>query len=222
MGLNCGCPLGNSIESIPIQDCKESFGQIQKVIFQRIYATGATLNEISHASTAADSELLKATYTAFFTANDGTKMVISPYIQNPTSEAGDIRTFGGGNQTLGGIPIVIGSDPSTFEAIIYQEAQSTIKAMKSLMCENIGVWLIDEYGNIGCLKVETTADAVTTEHYRPIPVSQFFVGDKKLGGFEEPDSNAVKWNFFPNWSDNLVILKQSGMDFNPLTDLSNS
>ena len=54
-----------------------------------------------------------------------------------------------------------------------------------------------------------------------IPVGKFFIGDKNLGGFEEPDSNAIEWSFFPNWSDDLDIVKASEFDYNPLTDLVN-
>jgi hypothetical protein len=85
--------------------------------------------------------------------------------------------------------------------------------MKEYSCETIGVYLIDENGNIGALK--------ENDNYMPIPIGKFFIGDKKLGGFEEPDSNTIEWNFFPNWSDNLVIIKASELDYNPLTDLVN-
>lgn len=212
MGLNCGCPGSASLPGIEIVECKESLGQIQKVIFQRVFDDDGSKNSVATPNT-------KATMTPNFAATDSTKMVISPYLQNPTSEPGAARTFGGGNQTLGGIEIIIGREPTTFSAILYQEAQRTIAAMKELMCEkHLGVWLIDENGNIGALKEDNK--------YMPIPVGKFFVGDKKLGGFEEPDSNTVEWNFFPNWSDNLVILKQAGgdlvFDYNPLTDLVNS
>jgi hypothetical protein len=44
---------------------------------------------------------------------------------------------------------------------------------------------------------------------------------KKLGGFEEPDSNAIEWNFFPNWSDKLYIIKRDTLDFDPLSELTN-
>ena len=78
------------------------------------------------------------------------------------------------------------------------------------------MYLIDENGNIGAI----TDDDGT--NYMPIPVGKFFVGDKKLGGFEEPDSNAIEWSFFPNWSDNLEIIKSTELDYNPLTDLANA
>lgn len=211
MGLNCGCPAGPHLEDLNIADCKESLGQLQKVIFQRIYKSDGAKNTIADLTK-------KVSLTALLSAADGTKIVVSPYIQNPTTEPGAARTFGGGNASLGGIEVVIGREPTTFSGIIYQETQSTIKTLKSYMCENVGVYLIDEYGNIGA--IADNVDEPTA--YMPIPIGKLFVGDKKLGGFEEPDSNTIEWNFFPNWSDNLVIIKNDTMDYNPLTDLANT
>jgi hypothetical protein len=210
MGINCGCPAGAHLADLEIAECKESLGQIQKVIIQRIYKSTGEKNKMPAATIKA-----KTTIAALASAADGTKIIVSPYIQNPTTEPGAARTFGGGNQTLGGIEIVIGREPTTFSGIIYQESQSTIKTMKEYSCENIGVYLIDENGNIAALTDDEGAN------YMPIPVGKFFIGDKKLGGFEEPDSNTIEWSFFPNWSDNLVIVKATELDYNPLTDLVN-
>lgn len=210
MGINCGCPAGAHLADLEIAECKESLGQIQKVIIQRIYKSTGEKNKMA----AADIKV-KSKIAALAAAADGTKIIVSPYIQNPTTEPGAARTFGGGNQTLGGIEIVIGREPTTFSGIIYQESQSTIKTMKEYSCENIGVYLIDENGNIAALTDDEGAN------YMPIPVGKFFIGDKKLGGFEEPDSNTIEWNFFPNWSDNLVIVKATEFDYSPLTDLVN-
>lgn len=211
MGLNCGCPAGAQLAPLKIEECKESLGQIQKVLIQRVFKTGGTKNSIP----ASDIKTL-ASMSTLLAANDGTKLIVSPYIQNPSTEPGEARTFGGGNQTLGGIEIVIGREPTNFSGVIYQESQATIKTLKSYSCENIGVYLVDENGNVGCI----TNDNGTT--YEPIPVGKFFVGDKNLGGFDEPDSNSIMWSFFPNWSDNLVILKADDFDYNPLTDLVNA
>lgn len=216
MGLNCGCPAGTHLADLEIAECKESLGQIQKVIFQRKYASDGVLNEIPEANIKS-----KTAMAALAAAADGTKIIISPYIQNPTTTPGEARTFGGGNQTLGGIEIVIGREPTAFEGVIYQEKQSTIKTLKEYSCEEIGVYLIDENGNIGAIKKETTSQGTTSVTYSPIPLRSFFVGDKNLGGYEEPDSNAIKWSFLPNWSDDLVIIKRSELDYNPLTDLVN-
>lgn len=211
MGLNCGCPAGAHLADLDIKECKESLGQIQKVIFQRVYKSTGVVNKIPATELKAKTQM-----AALASAADGTKIIISPYVQNPATEPGAARTFGGGNQTLGGIEIVIGREPTTFSGIIYQESQDVIKTLKQYSCENIGVYLIDENGNIGALTDDEGAN------YKPIPIGKFFVGDKKLGGFEEPDSNTIEWSFFPNWSDDLVIVKASELDYNPLTDLANA
>lgn len=210
MGLNCGCPAGSHISDLEIVECKESLGQLQKVAFQRIYKTSGEKNSITDPTK-------KATWAPFFSAADGTKMTISPYIQNPTTEPGAVRTFGGGNQTVGGIEIAIGREPTTFSGIIYQESQKTIAQLKQYQCEEIGVYLVDENGNIGCI----VDDMDSPTAYMPIPIGKFFVGDKKLGGYEEPDSNTIEWAFYPNWSDSLYIIKRENLDFNPLTDWTN-
>lgn len=213
MGLNCGCPAGAHLADLEIAECKESMGQVQKVVFQRVYKTPGELNAVTEPTN-------RASFIALLSAADSTKMIVTPYIQGPTSEPGAARTFGGGNQTLGGIEITIGREPTTFSATIYQESQKTIAIMKQYMCENVGVWLIDENGNIGCLADGPSKSKPTK--YMPIPIGKLFIGDKKLGGFEEPDSNTIEWSFFPNWSDNFYIIKRETLDFNPLTDLVNA
>lgn len=210
MGLNCGCPVGAHIADLENNECRESLGQIQKVAFQRVYQSAGVMNAVTDPTK-------KASFTSLFSAKDGTKMVVSPYIENPTTEPGAARTFGGGNQTLGGVERIIGREPTTFSGIIYEESQSNVAKMKELQCENVGVWLVDENGNIGCL----VDNHKNPTKYMPIPIGKLFIGDKKLGGFEEPDSNTVEWSFFPNWSDKLYIIKNDTLDFNPLTDWVN-
>lgn len=207
----CTCPAATALTTIPAVTCAESFGQIQKVAFQRLTASGAKNKFDSLASI-----LLKASWSALLTANDSTKIVVSPYIQAPTAEGGEARTFGGGNETLGGVEEVIGRNPTPFTGVLRKVPQSTIKIMKELQCEsysdNLGVYLFDENGAIGAIQ-----DSVTPTTYYPIPVRALFIGDKTLGGLEAPDSNAISWSFLPNWSDNLAIVMPT--DFNPLTDL---
>ena len=208
----CTCPAAASLTSIPAAGCPESFGQIQKIAFQRLRKADGTKNSFTSTS----SILIKASWTAKMAASDATKIVISPYIQAPSQEAGSPRTFGGGNETLGGVEIIIGREPSTFTGVIRSVSQSVIKAMKQLQCEaqadNLGVFLIDENGAMEAIKDESVA---TT--FYPIPIRSLFIGDKAHGGLEAPDSNAIQFSFLPNYSDNLSI--QVPTDFNPLTDL---
>lgn len=197
---------------IPVSNCPESFGQIQKVAFQRLYKSSGEKNSFK---TDAGIEK-KASWTPLLSADDDTKIVISPYIQAPTAEAGAARTFGGGNETLGGVEEIVGREPTPFTGVMRKLPQKIIKALKELQCEswgdNLGVYLFDENGAIGAIQDAKTA----TIHY-PIPIRSLFIGDKTLGGYEAPDSNNIQWAFLPNWSDDLAIIVPE--DFNPLTDL---
>lgn len=210
----CSCPAAAALTTIPAVTCPESFGQIQKVAFQRLKKADGTKNSfVTGASTAIDK---LAAWTAKMAATDGGKIVVSPYIQAPTVEPGAARTFGGGNETLGGVEMVIGREATPFTGVLRAVPQSVIKALKALQCEaigdNLGVFLFDENGAIAAIQDGTTA---TT--YYPIPIRSLFVSDKGFGGLEAPDINNIQWSFLPNYSDGLAIVTPS--DFNPLTDL---
>lgn len=207
MGVLCKCPGNASLPSIPQVTCLETFGQIQKVAFQRLIKADGSKNSMTKETIGK-----LATWTPFMTASDDTKVVVSPYIQAPTNEAGAPRTFGGGNETLGGIEEIIGREPSSFTAVMRKLPQNVIREMKQMQCEswgdNLGVYLFDENGAIECVSDETKV--------YPIPIRSLFIGDKSHGGFEAPDSNAIQWSFLPNYSDDLIIVKP---EFNPLTEL---
>lgn len=209
--ITCKCPAAAALPDIPAVNCAESFGQIQKVAFQRLTKDDGSKNSF----TTEKAITLLASWTPLLTAANSTKIVVSPYIQAPTNEAGAARTFGGGNETLGGVEEIIGREPNPFTGVMRKIPQSVIKAMKELQCEswadNLGVYLFDENGSIEAIQDET----VKTTYY-PIPIRSLFIGDKAHGGLEAPDSNAIQWAFLPNYSDNLTIIAP---EFNPLTDL---
>ena len=214
----CACPAATALTTIPAATCAESFGQIQKVAFMRLKKADGTVNSfVDGSGTGIDK---KAAWTAKMALTDGGKAVISPYIQAPTQDGGDARTFGGGNETLGGVEMVIGRNPMNFSGVMRGVPQSIIKVMKSLQCEaqgdNLGVILFDENGNIEAIKKVTSGTPDTVE-YLPIPIRSLFIGDKVHGGLEAPDNNAISWKFLPNYSDDLGIVQPD--DFNPLTDL---
>jgi len=204
----CSCPLSAALPTLPAITCIEDFGQIQKVAFQRIFKADGSKNSFL---ATADMKL-KASWTPLLVAADDTKVVISPYIQAPTTEPGAAREFGGGNETLGGVSIIVGREPSPFTGVFRGAPQSVIKILKTLQCENIGVYLFDENGAIGAIEDTTTAGK-----YYPIPIRSLFVSDKGFGGLEAPDTNNIQWMYLPNYSDDLKKVKPT--DFNPLTDL---
>lgn len=211
MSLICQCPAATAITTIPNVTCPENFGQIQKVAFQRLQQADGTRNSFTNTN----SILLKASWTALLAATDGTKVVVSPYINSPADSGGDVRLSAGGNDDLGGIAEVLGGNPVQFDGQIRSVPQSVIKVMKELQCEanagNLGVYLFDENGKIEAIQSETSGT------YYPIPIRGLFIGSKLHGNFDAKDMNLIQWSYPDNYSDDLVILKPT--DFNPLTDL---
>lgn len=207
----CSCPAGASLPSVPNAGCPQDFGQIQKIIFQRIFTEGTTKNSFT---TEKAIEKL-ASWTPLMSASDGTKAVITPYVEAPTPDGGDAITFGGGNDTLGGVTKIIGRNPVNMTFAIRQMSQDVIKALKNLQCEDsLGVYLVNAEGQILALK-----DTSVATTFYPIPIRSLFVGDLMLNGLDTPDENALSFSFAPNWSDDAVVVSP---EFNPLTDLANA
>ena len=204
----CSCPAGAALPQVPNASCPQNWGQTQKIIFQRIFKTAGTKN--SFTQSASIKEL--ASWTALFSASDGTKCVITPYVEAPTADGGDAITFGGGNDTVGGTTKVIGRNPVNMSFVMRQMTQDVIKALKGLQCEDeLGVYLVNGDGQILALSSKDN-------EYTPIPIRSLFISDLKLMGLDNPDENALSFSFLPNWSDDAVVVTP---DFNPLTDLSN-
>lgn len=210
MSLICACPAAAALADVPNVTCPENFGQIQKVAFTRLVKADGTKN--SFTSAAAITAL--ASWTPKLTAADGSKIVVTPYINAPADSGGDARMTSGGNDDLGGIPEVIGGEPVQFTGSLRSIPQSVIKALKTLQCEansgNLGVFLFDENGKIEAIK----GDVAGT--YYPIPVRALFVGSKIHGNYDAKDSNVISWYYPDNYSDDLEIVTP---EFNPLTDL---
>lgn len=205
----CSCPAGAALPAVPNASCPQDWGQTQKIIFQRIFKTAGTKN--SFTQSASIKEL--SSWTTLFAASDGTKCVITPYVEAPTSDGGDAITFGGGNETVGGTTRVIGRNPVNMSFVMRQMTQDVIKALKGLQCEDeLGVYLVNGDGQILAI---SSAD----NEYTPIPIRSLFVSDLKLMGLDNPDENALSFSFLPNWSDDAKVVTP---EFNPLTDLSNS
>lgn len=210
--LTCQCPAAAALTTIPNVTCPENFGQIQKIAFQRLRKADGTRNSFTNA--AAITAL--ASWAALLAAADGSKIVVSPYVNAPADSGGDARRTSGGNDDLGGMSEVLGGNPVQFDGQFRSIPQSVIKVLKELQCEanagNLGVFLFDENG-----KIEAIQDQTTATTYYPIPIRSLFIGSKIHGNFDAKDSNAISWMYPDNYSDNLAIVTPA--DFNPLTDL---
>lgn len=220
MSQICQCPGATALATIPNVQCPENFGQIQKVAFQRLRQADGTENTFAKVSGTPNSAsiVLKANWVTKMAATNGTKIVVSPYINAPADGGGDPRMSSGGNDDLGGIPVVLGGNPVQFTGQLRACPQDVIKIMKALECEaaagNLGVFLFDENGNIEAIKDPNDADGLT---FKPIPIRGLFIGDKIHGNYDNKDYNPIQWAYPEGYSDNLDIVTPS--DFNPVTDL---
>ena len=194
------CPT--NLPPIPNMTCGIRYGQVQKIAFTRI---GNLFSDSSNPIT----DL--ASWTTFLSAEDSTKIVVTPYVEAPTMEGGDEKTFGGGNTTLDGIIMVLGSQPIRMSFALRNYPQTIISALKILTkIRDLGVFLFNDNGGIICLQEGGT--------YLPIPIRALFVGDLILSGRTQPDRNTMKFSFKSNYSDKLVVVKP---DFSPINDLTN-
>lgn len=206
----CSCTAGAALPSVLNATCPKDFGQVQKLIFQRIFKTAGTRNQFS----GEDKITKKAAWDEVMAATDGEKAVITPYVEAPTTDGGDAITFGGGNETPGGVAKIIGRNPVGFGGLFRSLDQKVVKSLKALECEGeLGVYLVNGEGQIMGISESTGV-------FQPIPIRSLFIGDLMLNGFETPDSNAISFSFLPGWSDNAEVATPE--DFNALTDLVNA
>tara|TARA_R110000796_G_scaffold33305_1_gene86557 strand:- start:1419 stop:2066 length:648 start_codon:yes stop_codon:yes gene_type:complete len=209
--LLCACPPAAATPDIPTDDCIERMGQVLKVVVQRTNATASTENEIVIATT---NPNILATWTTLLSAVDSTKVQTSPTFVSATFEPGEAIEAGGGNDSVGGIPTIVGRNPTAFNSSFEDVKQLVITALKGYECEkNLSVFILTSDGSIWGI-----ADDVTTPTtFKGFKIRSFFVADKTPGGFDQTDKNNFKFSLLPNWSDGLYRVTPS--DFNALTQL---
>lgn len=212
----CNCPVGSALTPWVLPTCIEDFGQIQKFLFQRIYSSGSTKNSFTVGDT--DDITTLANLTTRLSAANGTLIIQSPFVEGIDFTPGDIITTGGGDDSLDGIEVVRGNDPSTFNGFLYEIPQSVAKKIKLLACEEIGVYLVNEYGQIGGIADDNESAGVF--YPIPIPKRTFNLSDKGFGGKTGRDNNAIRFQFRPNWSDEFYI--ETPSDYNALDRLATS
>lgn len=203
---SCSCPLPTALTEIPNLDCGFSLKQIQKLLIARKGAINfATVAGAGSAST-------KAAWDALINANDGDKVVISPFVENfviPQSEP--ILEGGDDNTTIDGNPIVVGAGQIRATGVFAELPPATLQALKKLNCEtNLEVVLINQFGDLYGLQPGST-------DFTGIPIQSFFVGDPGNEGLNTRDKAPIGFNFRYGWRDRLV--KVTPADFDARFDL---
>jgi len=185
--INCAVPTCMVSAVTSVTPCASDVGQIQKAVFWR---TGNSIAVASSITSTAWNSLLAAT--------GDTKAIVTPFLANVELPAGEPREFGGGNETRWGASKRKGGTSPVFSAVMYNEDQDVISALKDLRTEHLDVVFINEANQF------IYSDATAFDGFQVVPGS-FFVSDKGFGGLEEDDKNTIMFNLKPNWSDKLEI-----------------
>lgn len=175
--LTTCCPVPTVLASVVTAvPCPENFGQIQKLVFWR---SGNTIGSVATAE-------LEGTWTVLLAATGDTKALVSPFVAGASITPGEVRQYGGGNDTIDGVPIIMGSEPSVFEGRMLQYSQETISKLRALACEDLEVIFINENGEFG-YRLSGTDDVAG------FPIKGFFVSDMAVPGYAEPSYNSIRF-----------------------------
>lgn len=213
MSLIDTCPLPTAIETIPNPSCLQSFGETQKVIFQRLKQADGTLNFLS---TTADAHKALATFETLRDASDSTKITVSPWLEGVDFPDTEFRDFGGPDETRNGVPMNLGNGFASMTANIYRVKQTVIKSLKKLRAEaavgNLGVYLINAQGYLS----GDVDDPDTPTKIYPFAVNTLKVGDLQPGKYSTPAMNKVEMIFNEDWADDFYMWLPS---FNPRLEI---
>lgn len=205
----CGT-IGSELPDLT--DSCANIGQIQKILIQRKYSSGSTINKFTIGST---NPNVLATWTTVLTATNGTKVTVTPTIANPQNEDGGLIEYGSGNEVPGGVPIIMGANPGKFTFELLYRGAVTISAFRQLQGETLAVYFVAEDGSIW----GQVNDNTTPTTFRGIDIQQFKIGNKVIGGREVPDKHMCEFALPDGWD--AYLYKVTPSDFNALTDLAN-
>lgn len=204
MFIDCLCPQPTALTAIPALTCGENLGQIVKIAFQRKQASAPFPSKVGSGS--GDAGLL-ASWTALKAASAGTKVTVTPFLENvivPPIEA--ITEGGDDNTTLDGMPIVTGATIVQVTGNFRSITAAILTVLKKYNCEpDLTVYLINEFGYIIGWSVGGTT-------FQGIDINNWFIADGGSEGKNTHDKTMFRWNLRYGWRDNLVIVKPA--DFN--------
>lgn len=135
------CPLPAALTTIPAETCRDIFAKAAKFIFQRAEVANYFDGTASPPTLIQDAD----SWTGLPDASDGTKVVITPILENVVF--GDQEDFTNG-ENLDGAPINVGSGPTPITAQIRNPTPAEMTALRALKVErNLWVYVLDASGN---------------------------------------------------------------------------
>ena len=212
--MACNCPLPTALTAIDATTCPEELGQLQRAWFVRkgqvIWDTATAGAANVPLTITGDLVTVSAGWTVLAAAADDTKVVLPPLFGGDiTVTPSDAITFGGNdNSTLNGQTYFVAFADSTFSARFDQLTAEQTLQLKTLVCEDLEVYFINEDGDI-------IGDASTTGTFKGFDCTNVALQSRNVQGFAVRDSNVMTFQLDADWD--TVFEKQTPTDFNALT-----
>lgn len=200
--LTTNCPLSGTLGAVSESVCPQDMGQIVKVAFQ--------LKQTPKSFTAATIKLL-ATWTPLLAANDASKIVISPVLNDFKISKSEILTEGGNdNTTVNGMPQINGLGPAKATALLKSIQDACKQALQALFpysqiqpgITNLIGWFINSQNQI-----ISGADGAGFD------IFGLAIGDPGTEGYAKHDESDFQFSLKPGWSDGRIIQAATDFDY---------
>lgn len=206
--LDCTCPLPTALTTVPYARNCAVFGKDARWAFQR---RDDANNLFVDATNDIETE---ASWTALPDAVDGTKVVITPLLEEVDFPEPDILED---SENFDGAPFAVTAGPQKVSGVMRNPSAAQVAALRVLACEeNLTLYRIDANGNFG-------ARLVGSDHLGIIISPGTFVLRGPYRGTGRVDVYKVRIEFYLpyNWYDTFDIVAPAA-GFDPLTEIAPS
>jgi hypothetical protein len=189
------CPAPATLSAIPQQNCAVRWDQVVKLLFQRKQATSSF-----DATTIKD----EANWTPLLTANDSTKVVISPYLNNVVVPPGEAITAGGNdNTTIGGVRQLKGKG---FQACSFElrNADAAVRAAVDKLTSESA--LVPGFTNLWVYPVNQFGQIICKSDGSGIPIYNFFVGGPGSEGYLSDNVQIGSFDLKGGWDKDVTVI----------------
>jgi hypothetical protein len=195
--MDCVCPLPDEVTTILRVTCKENLGQVQRIGLQR-----AGFSFDANAAPTPNPITALASWEPLIIANDDTKLVITPYLENFVIPQPEALTRGGNdNTTINGVEEVMGYGGITVTANLSGVPTTILYQMVDLMCEPaLVVYLFTQFGKIAALELDPVTNPGDEFTGLTIEANTFGVPDPGNNGFATFDEATMRFAFASGWS----------------------
>lgn len=206
----CGCPVSDTLETIPVNGCIEYMGQLQRDFYSTAAVSWDTATPANNLPATIAGEVIEdfAGWNILITAN---LVVYTPLINGTGGiAAGAAVTRGGGEDSLNGQVQYISTDPATVTRMFTNLTAEQIAAYRDLECRNRNTPIYVTWAAGDGALWAWKKDGIITG----IPISGFNVGTKVNVGRTDFDSNTVTYQIPADYDEYLVRITPS--DWNAL------